>query len=156
MVTKFLDNSRNVSPDCISSGEDSNLRPGWSINGPPADEKCDCCGRHISELEPFEEYEEFFSFLFDGQFLEKRYRPSGPYVAEADRAVNEAEEHLANPGHKDQDVLEWMRKKYGKEKGKNLYFSYMAYTQFGSSLECKDCFYLGLDEYWEKYYKSLT
>ena len=155
MATKFLDNSRNVSPGCISSEEDSNLRPGWSINGPPADEKCDCCGRHISELEPFEEYEEFFSYLFDEQLLVKRYRPDGPYDAEAEKAVREAEEFLTNAGLTDKDTLEWMKEKYGKEKGGNLYFSNMAYDQIGSSWECKDCFGLGLDEYWEKYYKRV-
>ena len=156
MATKIIDNNGIVSFDSISNEEDLKLRPRISINPPPANGRCECCGRHISELEPFEEYEEFFSYLFDEQLLVKRYRPDGPYDAEAEKAVREAEEYLTNAGLTDKDTLEWMKEKYGKEKGGNLYFSYMAYNQIGSYLECKDCFGLGLDEYWEKYYKSLT
>jgi hypothetical protein len=131
------------------------------INGPPADEKCRCCGRHISELEPFKkpeegEDEDFFLFEDGEEFLFKNFRPGYPYDPEAEMAVREAEKHLADAGYKDKNPLQWMKEKYGKEKGKNLYLSYMAYTQIISSWECKDCLGLGLDEYWEKYYKSLT
>ena len=97
------------------------------INGPPADRKCHCCGRHISELEPFEkpeegEDEDFFLFDDGEEFLCKNFRQCGPYDEEAEKAVREAEIYLTNAGHKDKDTLEWMKEKYGKEKGKKFIF----------------------------------
>jgi hypothetical protein len=53
MATKIIDNNGIVSFDSISSEEDLKLRPRISINPPPAKGRCECCGRHISELEPF-------------------------------------------------------------------------------------------------------
>lgn len=65
MATKFLDNSRNVSPKSISREEDSSLRPQTSNNPQPSERVCYCCGRPISELEPFEKFED--DFLFDDE-----------------------------------------------------------------------------------------
>jgi hypothetical protein len=42
------------------------------INGPPGDGRCDCCGKHISEVTPFDD-----PFYFDGpisKYLHKNFR----------------------------------------------------------------------------------
>ena len=90
---------------------------------------------------------------FEGALLIKKFRPAGTYDEEAERAWDKAEKHLADAGAKDKDPLEWMIKKFGKEKGENFYWSYQAYCQIGSSWECRDCAVLNTDEYFEKLYK---
>jgi hypothetical protein len=43
-----------ISLGTVESEEDLKTIPGVSnINPPPQDGRCDCCGRHISELRPF-------------------------------------------------------------------------------------------------------
>jgi hypothetical protein len=63
----------------------------------------------------------------------------GPYNEEAENAVKEAVKHLADASRDDEDPLEWMIEKYGKEKGRNYDFSHQAYHQIDSSWECRDC-----------------
>ena len=53
MATKINDKNGIVSFDSISSEEDLNPSARIVINAPPGNGRCDCCGRHISELKPF-------------------------------------------------------------------------------------------------------
>ena len=155
MATKIIDNNGIVSFDSISSAEDLNLKPRISINPPPSDGRCDCCGRHISELKPFGKAGDPLVGDFDGALLIKTFRPVGPYDEEAENAVEEAVKHLADAGFKDKDPLEWLIKKYGKEKGEGFYWSNEAYCQTSSSWECRDCAVLYEDEYFEKLQERL-
>lgn len=150
MATKIIDNNGIVSFDSISSEEDLKLSPWEKTNLSRADWSCGCCGRHSSELKPFGKAGDPLVGDFDGALLIKKYRPAGPYDEEAEKAVKEAEKHLADDGYKGKDPLEWMIKKFGKEKGRNYVCSYMAYCQTGSSYECRECAVLDEDEYFEK------
>jgi hypothetical protein len=42
-----------ISLGSVDSEDDLKPRPGINLNAPPADGRCDCCGRHISELKPY-------------------------------------------------------------------------------------------------------
>jgi hypothetical protein len=150
MATKIIDNNGIVSFDSISSEEDLNLKPRININPPPADGKCDCCGRHISELEPFGKAGDPLVGDFEGALLIKKWRPAGPYDEEAEKALFQADKCLSDAGRKGEDPIHWMVKVYGKEKGEKLYWSAMAYAATGSSWECRDCAVLDEDEYFEK------
>jgi hypothetical protein len=62
-----------------------------------------------------------------------------------------AENYHAEAAREDEDPLEWMIKKYGKKKGKKLFWSAELCGQICSSWECRDC--AGLDEY--EYFEKL-
>jgi len=154
MVTKIFDNNGIVSFDSISSEDDLKLRPRININPPPSDGRCDCCGRHMGELKPFGKAGDPLVGDFEGALLIKKFRPDGPYDEKAEKAWDKAEKHLADAGCKDKDPLEWLIKKYGKEKGEKFYWSSQAYGQVGKSWECRDCAVLDSDEYFEKRYSQ--
>ena len=150
MATKIIDNNGIVSFDSISSEEDLNLRPRININPPSPYRRCECCGRHISELQPFGKAGDPMVGNFEGQLLIKKLRPMGPYDQESETAWAEAMKHFADIGDKDRDPLEWMIQKYGKEKGEHFYWADQLYSQSNKSRECRDCAVLDEDEYFEK------
>ena len=119
------------------------------INPPPRDGKCDCCGKHISELKPYGKAGDPLVGDFDGVLLLKRFRRDFPYNEEAERVMNEANEIVMNGEDiTDQDIEVWLINKYGKEKGKEFH-NYMLSCQVGPSWECRDCAVLDGDEYWK-------
>lgn len=124
------------------------LKPIIHVNPPPSDERCRCCGKHISELKPYCKAGDLLFCDFSGAFLVKRLRPCYPYCEEAAKAVIEADKNYVDAGYK--EPLDWMIKKYGKKKGEGMYYANMAYYQIGSSWECRECIILDDDEYFEK------
>jgi hypothetical protein len=112
------------------------------INPPPSDDRCQVCGRHISELKPFGGSGNPLVGDFNSELLVKIWRPSGPYNDEAMKAIDEA---LASG-----DPLQWFKDKYGAEKGESLYWAAQAYDCIGASWECRDCIVLNHDEYFGK------
>jgi hypothetical protein len=155
MATTIINKNGVVSLDSISSETDLKLRPGFNINPPPQDGRCECCGRHISEVKPFGKAGDPLAGDFDGALLIKKWRPDGPYDENAEKAWDKAEKHLADVGLKDQDPLEWLIKNYGKEKGEYFYWSYQLYCQTSKSWECRDCAVLYEDEYILKKYGNV-
>jgi hypothetical protein len=150
MTTKIIDNNGIVSLGSILSENDLNIKARVNINPPPDDGRCDCCGKHISELTPFGKTIDPLNGDFDGEFLIKNFRRMGPYDEEASRAWYEAMKHMAITGQKDNDPLDWMIETYGKDKGEHLYWADQAYNQIGSSWECSDCAVLDTVEYFNK------
>ncbi|MGD9106559.1 MAG: hypothetical protein PVJ87_06975 [Desulfobacterales bacterium] len=109
---------------------------------------CDCCGKQIDELKPIGKAGYLLFEDFSENLLLKRIRPGAPYNEEAEKAVEGALNQYADEGYK--DPLEYLKSKYGKSKGEELYFSDMAYNQAGASWECRDCIFLDTDEYFEE------
>ena len=127
-------------------GED-NLKPKpvIIINPPPADRKCECCRRHISELQPFDKT---YGDHCNGKYLVKTFQRDAPYNKEAEKAVDEAMKYCTGT------VDDWLVAKYGKEKGDYLCFMGQLSSTFGRSWECRDCIILDEDEYFEKLYSQ--
>jgi len=139
--------------ECISLGsigceQDLVLGPGTHINPPPEDGRCECCGRHLSELKPFGKAGDPLVGDFEGALLVKTWRPMGPYDEEAEKATEEAMECFSNEGY--EDPLEWMIGKYGEEKGKQLWYSAEAYDATCAEWLCRDCIVLDQHEYFER------
>jgi hypothetical protein len=134
--------------DRVEKPEDLEPRSGISINAPSPDGRCDCCGRHIRELTPFGGPGDPLAGDFSGALLVKKYRRHGPYDEEAMNATDEAQKRYKAAGYA--DSLEWMRAKYGEEKGEQLYFAASAYDLIGKSWECRDCAVLDSEEYFER------
>jgi hypothetical protein len=148
MAQILINENGVISLGSIDGEEDLKLKPGMNINPPPEDGRCNCCGRHISELKPFGGPGDPLVGDFTGAYLVKKWRPSGPYDKKAEVAAKEAYECYSKDGF--EDPLDWMVKKYGKNKGEWLYYTDMMYNQIGSSWECRDCCALNTNEYYEK------
>jgi hypothetical protein len=106
-----------------------------SLHAPPSDMRCMCCGRHISELQPFGKTGDPLFEDINGALLLKSLRRDVPYNEKAENAVEEAGKHYADDGYK--NALEWMEKKYGKEEAKEFYFWSEAYDIISDSWECR-------------------
>ena len=108
MTTKIIDNNGIVSFDSISSEEDLNLKPKISINPPPTDERCDCCGRHINELKHFGKAGDLLVGDFEGALLVKTFRRMGPYNEESEKAwctLYKDRNDLADDECKETDIM---------------------------------------------------
>jgi hypothetical protein len=104
------------------------------------DERCDCCGRHFSELQPFNRTEGNSSDYF--------IKNSRPFCTHEDEEINKALEEA----RKEADFEGSLIAKYGKEKAEELIriddlLSYF----YGESWECRDCIILNDVEYRSKH-----
>jgi hypothetical protein len=148
MAEILFKNDVLISIGSIDKDEDLNPKARINLNPPPADGRCECCGRHISELEPFGGPGDPLVGDFTGALLVKKFRPDGPYNNEAETAVAEALKHCDSD---DFDcALEWMIKEYGQEKGTELFDLASAYRSVGAIWECRNCSKLNVNEYFKK------
>jgi hypothetical protein len=151
-MSEILINKNGViSLGSIDGEEDLKPRPGFNINPPPRNGRCNCCRRHISELKPFGGPGDPLVGDFTGAYLVKKWRADGPYNEEAEMAMREADSCYEKDGF--DDSLDWMIDRYGKEEGEALYYTYMLFHSVGSSWECRDCAVLDEDEFHEKLYQ---
>jgi len=124
------------------------------INPPQeSDWECDCCGRPISELEPFSLEWNRESGAFDAIYLGRQYRRMCPYDEEAEKA-----ERIYNEFHWEGETYEdslkadkKMIEKYGEKKVEEVSFLVQAATSFDKSWECRDCGVLNERDYFEKH-----
>ena len=72
MTTKIFDGNGAVSLGSISNEKDLKIKARININPTPKDGRCDCCGRHISELTPFGKAGDPLVGDFDGELLVKK------------------------------------------------------------------------------------
>jgi hypothetical protein len=149
-------NERENTMTTKSNKNTGNVDSGICINPPPADERCNCCGRHINELVPYGKAGDPLIGDFDGEFLVKRYRVMGPFDKEAELAAQKVEDLMWKAGQTDGDPLEWFVKIYGEELGKEYYYSNMATSQIESSWECRDCAMLDQNKYIDRRYKRFV
>ncbi len=126
----------------VDGEEDLKRKPGvYYIYGPPIDGRCECCGKHISELQPSD-----VDGYFKGAYLIKHFRKDGPYNEEAEKAVAEARKNHDS----DVGMRNWLMNEYGAEKGMKLYKIADAHAWISVSWECKDCVALNEAGYFEK------
>ena len=153
MSTKILETNTVLSLGSIACKENLKDSRKILINPPPEDRRCQCCGRHISELEPYGKAGDPLVGDFNGELLVKGFRRVGTYDEEAELAVSEAERCYETDGF--DDSLEWMIDKFGKKKAEELCFKSDAYNCVGASWECRDCICLSTNEYFEKHSEAL-
>jgi hypothetical protein len=149
MAEIILENNRAISLGSIDGEKDLKPRPGININPPPQDGRCDCCGRHISELKPFGKAGDPLVGDFDGALLIKMFRPDGPYDEKAEKLYNtwfadcsSYEEHI--------ETEKALKRKYGERKVNRIMIRVEAHAQVGSSWECRDCCILDSEQYFGK------
>lgn len=125
-----------------------------TINPPPQDKKCERCGRHVSELNPYGEAGDPLRGNFKGQLLVKTFRgmtdkPKSfydkyPEQIEAQKNLEllcqEYENALSTSNIEDFDkTLKQIEEKLGKEKAESLWFYMQAKDTISPSWECRDC-----------------
>ena len=122
--------------------------------------RCNVCGRPISELKPFSgfdnPFDSFFNGYFNGAFLVKNYRPTGPHNEEAERELKEYDETeyvKSKKGEKFMTFDDWLLTKYEKQEAEYMSFCTQAHSLIGSSWECRDCILLDEDGYFDKRWK---
>jgi hypothetical protein len=103
---------------------------------------CDCCGKHLSRLEPIEHGRN------EGARLINVWRPDGPYDEEAELAWDEALKHFESEGFK--SPMDRIINKYGKEKGRELIEIGDSHTYIRKRPHCKDCARLDDEEYFSR------
>lgn len=106
------------------------------INPPPRDGRCECCGRHASELKPFGKAGDPLVGDFDGVILLKTFREIGRISKE-----NEAMIKM---------VVDWDGLfKTNPKLADELSFYDQVISTVGASWECRDCIVLDGDNYWD-------
>jgi hypothetical protein len=100
------------------------------LNPPPADRKCERCGKHIDELEPFD------GEIYKGSKLVKTYRGMCDYSQKYEDMLAEI---FIVPETNYSERLEKAEKKYGKEEVEHAMLYDEVYNTIGASWECKDC-----------------
>jgi len=136
----------------VENEEDLKPKSGININPPLEDGRCDCCGRHISELKPYGEAGDPLVGDFSGALLVMKFRPEGPYDEEAVKAFQEAERWYWRSDF--DNPLGWLIDKYGKEKTMKMYDAICLNGTVGKSWECRDCVVLNVNEYHKKQNQS--
>ena len=132
----------------IDEKSDLELKPGFNINPPPADGRCECCGRSLDELEPFGKAGDPLVGDFSGALLVKKFRLFAPPDEEVDRIMDPLFGEACT-----EDECEMAKRKlieeYGQEEGERLELYYSASSTVRASWECRDCAVLDVHEYYE-------
>jgi hypothetical protein len=128
----------------VESAENPRQRHEDNDNPSPADDRrCECCGKHISELKPF-----------DGPLLVRMFRP----YCLPDEEANRIYEEYYGKCSSDVDykkAREALERKYGSKKADNIELTHQGSTEGDSSYECRDCAILDNPEYFKKYVARL-
>jgi hypothetical protein len=145
----FMESPKLISRESVDCEEDLKLVPRKiNLNPPPEDGRCECCGRHISELKPFGGPGDPLVGDFSGAYLIKKFRSDLPPDREAYLALKVAIKDCYDQVGED-DMRKVLTAKYGRKKGK-YYYEKLQPVSVGKSWECRDCACLDEFEYFEK------
>ena len=150
MARKLIKTNRTFRLKYVENEEDLKpIRGGININPPPPDGRCDCCGRHMSELTPFGKAGDPLIGDFDGALLVKKGRTVGPSDEEAEQII---EEYFGNceTEFEYEEARRVLIQKYGEDKALDLELRASGAGLVGASWECRDCAVLDNYDYWEK------
>jgi len=120
----------------------------FTINPPPSDGRCECCGKSIDELKPFGKAKDAFGFDLGGELLVKNFRP----MCQRDEEIDKIMEKFFVGCKTDEDnrkARNMMIQKYGKERAAEIEIVYDMSRQIKASWECSECYFLngyGYDE----------
>jgi len=113
------------------------------INPPPSDARCECCGKHVSEVKPYGGPGDPLVGDFKGALLIKIFRPMAP------RGNNrfDISDCMDNEGNLDEGKFV---KKYSKKELEEFWIIEQLESTVGASWECRDCVILEEKEYFKK------
>lgn len=120
-----------------------------AINPPPRDRKCECCGRHVSELKPFGGAGDPLVGDFSGAYLVKMFRAMQGRIPEYDKIIDELTEQCRAVDSFD-EFENMLIERVGKEKAEQLLFYDQLVSTVEASWECRDCIVLDGDDFYMK------
>lgn len=134
----------------VSTEEDLKLS---EINPPPHDGRCNCCGRHLSELKPFGKAGDPLPGDFDGALLVKTFRGDALLDDEIDKIMWGFFDGCCSK--EDYDKAEGkLIEKYGQEKAEEMMMYHQLSRTVSPCWECRDCIVLDTDEFYKKQAES--
>ena len=135
--------------ESLDAEEDLKPRAGvrFSINAPPQDGRCYCCGMHISELTPFGKAGHPLVGNFNGALLVKQYRRDAPYIKEFEEIWEKFTRNCRT--QEDYDKTRMIRE-LGEEKAGWVENCKIARGSIGASSECRDCILLDSEKHYKK------
>lgn len=152
MTIKLIDTDTCISVVSISTEEDLKCDPRKiNINPPPANGRCQCCGRQLSELKPFGTAGNPLEFDLDGELLVSSWRRLCPRDENSERLFAK---YFGNC--RTEEDFEFERKlfddEYGQGEASNLLMFMNASSLMESVWLCRDCIVLSEEEYYLKVY----
>ncbi|NIO22250.1 MAG: hypothetical protein GTN76_16370 [Candidatus Aenigmarchaeota archaeon] len=139
----------------IDGWSDLRPRPGFNINPPPADGRCECCGRSLDELKPFGKAGDPLVGDFSDALLVKKFRTTYPPDAEVDKIYDQFfGECCTEDDH--ERAKKRLIKEHGQEEAERIMGWADASSCIGASWECRDCAVLDIYEYHEKLRERLS
>jgi hypothetical protein len=151
MAEIMIKTDRAISLGSIDGEEDLKPRKGIiNINPPPADGRCYCCGKHISELMTFGKAGDPLVGDFYGALLVKKFRTALPAPS---IEISEIYERLFGSCETKADyerAESRLAREYGQKDADDIMILISGASQVDASWECRDCIVLDMDEYFEK------
>jgi hypothetical protein len=151
MGVTFIDEDGTFSFASIDSERDLLPRVGVvNLNPPPKDGRCECCGRHMSELSPFGKVRHPIFGDLEGALLVKKWRklqPSDarPQSVHGEMIVKGPTGTLLENGKK------YLIERSGDGMAEEIrLYHFSGENRVGSSWECRDCIDLDEEEYLER------
>lgn len=136
---------KNMLKDTMSKKD----KPVFHINPPPSDRRCECCGKHVSELKAFGGAGDPLVGDFTGSLLVKNFRAMHYHIEELDKVL--AEVYEACRGTEQwEDFEDELIKRVGKEKAEEYMFYDQLINTVEASWECRDCFCLDGKKFFDK------
>jgi hypothetical protein len=132
----------------LDNEDDLKPTPEININPPPLEGHCQCCRKHISELNPFGGLGGPFEEDFSGAMLVKILRFFGPFFEKEESAYKEAQMRFEKEGFPDAEA--YLADKYGPEEAQYISGAVEAAGYNSPSWECRDCVLLDWNEYIKK------
>jgi len=150
MAEVMIKTDRAISLGSIDGEEDLKPRKGTiNINPPPADGRCNCCKKHIDELQPFGKAGDPLVGDFDGALLVKKYRTVFPPPDTETQEIFDRFIGNREPGVDYDKAKKLLVQEYGAEDAEIIEMRVCG-TQVGASWECRDCAVLDIYEFFEK------
>ncbi len=127
--------------------ENCQQSPGF-LNNPPADGRCNCCGKHLGELKPFSLMSPASRTGLEEVLLVKNMRPMAPLNEEMDRILERFVGDCLTADDQEK-AAERLNEVFGSEIAYDLLEYYNSSILIISSWECRECLDLDAETFRE-------
>jgi hypothetical protein len=151
MGTTLINRDGKFSLASIDNEQDLLRRAGVvNLNPPPKDGRCECCGRHISELKPLGKARHPIFGDVGGALLIKRWRKLSPHDARP--KIVHGEMFVKWPaGTILENGMRYLIEQSGDGQAEEIrLYHFSGENKVGASWECRDCLDLDEEEYFER------
>lgn len=132
-------------------GEEKQQKTVIHINPPPRSGRCQCCGKHISELKPFGGKGDPLVGDFTGSLLVKNFRALEGRYEKYEKILAKVQKRVEEESKRDyEDFEKFLIEEVGEEKAQEVLFYDQVVNTVEASWECRDCIVLDGSEFYDK------